>query len=246
MTYFIFELCVYKEKNTDNDKSEGENSKSSEDGGSKEDSKSDSESSGESSNDSSSKGKSKGIEKYNVQSNGILNNSNKEIDWNSLKSDIEIINMKWSEMIISLHQLNVNNDDILSFSNLLNQLTINIKNENKKDSLINLANLYSFIPNYTKQISSEQEKISLLYIKSNVLNSYALVEQERWDEVKNVISTAIENVTTIMNNVNNNENSRNKISKLYVVLNEMNNIIDLKDKDLYYIKYKNVMEILIY
>lgn len=183
--------------------------------------------------------------KYELKSNSILINNNDQIDWEYLKNDIELINLEWSNMIIDLHQLNIKNEDILNFSNILDQTIINIKEENKDNSLVNLANLYAYLPNYLKQFSDNQEQISITYIKSNILNSYALVEQNRWDEVKTEITTAIENVTTMMNSVNTSINMQNKISRIYVMLNELNNTINLKDKDLYYIKYKNLMEELV-
>lgn len=183
--------------------------------------------------------------KYELKNNSILTKNNTQIDWEYLKSDIEAINLEWSNVIIDLHQLNIKNEDILSFSNILDQTIINIKEENKVNSLINLANLYAYLPNYLEQFSDNQEQISIAYIKSNILNSYALVEQDRWDEVKTEITTAIENVTTMMNSVNTSTNIQNKISKIYVMLNELNNTINLKDKDLYYIKYKNLMEELV-
>ena len=183
--------------------------------------------------------------KYELKNNSILTKNNTQIDWEYLKSDIEAINLEWSNVIIDLHQLNIKNEDILSFSNILDQTIINIKEENKVNSLINLANLYAYLPNYLEQFSDNQEQISIAYIKSNILNSYALVEQDRWDEVKTEITTAIENVTTMMNSVNTSTNIQNKISKIYVILNELNNTINLKDKDLYYIKYKNLMEELV-
>ena len=138
--------------------------------------------------------------------------------------------------------VNVNNDDILNFSNILNQTIVNIKQENKVNTMLDLANLYGYIPNYLKQFSNDEEKISIEYIKSNILNSYALVEQERWDEVKEQVFNSVENITNIMNSINTEQFSQYQINRIYVMLNELYSSIDLKDKQLYYIKYRNVME----
>lgn len=180
--------------------------------------------------------------KYELKGSNILSNNAGTINWDNEKGAIESINVKWTSLIVDLHQLNVNNDDILNFSNILNQTIVNIKQENKVNTMLDLANLYGYIPNYLKQFSNDEEKISIEYIKSNILNSYALVEQERWDEVKEQVFNSVENITNIMNSVNTEQFSQYQINRIYVMLNELYSSIDLKDKQLYYIKYRNVME----
>ena len=180
--------------------------------------------------------------KYELKGSNILSNNAGTINWDNEKGAIESINVKWTSLIVDLHQLNVNNDDILNFSNILNQTIVNIKQENKVNTMLDLANLYGHIPNYLKQFSNDEEKISIEYIKSNILNSYALVEQERWDEVKEQVFNSVENITNIMNSVNTEQFSQYQINRIYVMLNELYSSIDLKDKQLYYIKYRNVME----
>ncbi len=180
--------------------------------------------------------------KYELKGSNILSNNTGTINWDNEKGVIESINVKWTSLIVDLHQLNVNNDDILNFSNILNQTIVNIKQENKVNTMLDLANLYGYIPNYLKQFSNDEEKISIEYIKSNILNSYALVEQERWDEVKEHVFNSVENITNIMNSINTEQFSQYQINRIYVMLNELYSSIDLKDKQLYYIKYRNVME----
>ena len=180
--------------------------------------------------------------KYELKGSNILSNNTGTINWDNEKGAIESINVKWTSLIVDLHQLNVNNDDILNFSNILNQTIVNIKQENKVNTMLDLANLYGYIPNYLKQFSNDEEKISIEYIKSNILNSYALVEQERWDEVKEQVFNSVENITNIMNSINTEQFSQYQINRIYVMLNELYSSIDLKDKQLYYIKYRNVME----
>ena len=59
------------------------------------------------------------------------------------------------------------------------------------------------------------------------------------------VTNGINYFTNILNSVNDEKQNQNKLSKTYVLLNELNNSIDLKDKDLYMIKYRNVMEELV-
>lgn len=223
---------LIEEENTDN--KENNSNENNENEGNKSDTSSDKSNNTQSSSESNIK--------YELKGSNILSNNTGTINWDNEKGAIESINVKWTSLIVDLHQLNVNNDDILNFSNILNQTIVNIKQENKVNTMLDLANLYGYIPNYLKQFSNDEEKISIEYIKSNILNSYALVEQERWDEVKEQVFNSVENITNIMNSINTEQFSQYQINRIYVMLNELYSSIDLKDKQLYYIKYRNVME----
>lgn len=206
-----------------------------------------SQSSGNSDNDSNSiSSKTEEQVKYEIQKNDILLIDLSNIDWEYIKANTESIYNLWANLIIDLHELNVNNQDILNFSNTLDQVTLSVKQENKYASVTNLVSLYSYLPIYVNQFLDDENDKNIFLTKNCVLNTYALIEQQNWDEMKKQTASAIENFSNIMNNIENNERqNKNKITKIYVLLNELYSSIDLKDKELYYIKYRNVMEELI-
>ncbi len=206
-----------------------------------------SQSSGNSDNDSNSiSSKTEEQVKYEIQKNDILLIDLSNIDWEYIKANTESIYNLWANLIVDLHELNVNNQDILNFSNTLDQVTLSVKQENKYSSVTNLVSLYSYLPTYVNQFSNNENEKNLFLTKNCVLNTYALIEQQNWDEMKKQTASAIEYFSNIMNNIENNERqNKNKITKIYVLLNELYSSIDLKDKELYYIKYRNVMEELI-
>lgn len=206
---------------------------------------SDSGSSSSNSSDNNKENNTQENTKYEIKNNSILANTNNSIDWEYIKSNTESIHSTWATLTIDLHELNVKNEDILNFSNVLDQVTISAKQEDKAATLNNLASLYAYFPSYINQISDDNEKININYTKACVLNSYALVEQDKWEEMKLQVTNAISYFTNVLNNVNGNTQNQSKLSKIYVLLNELNNSIDLKDRDLYMIKYKNVIEELI-
>ena len=183
--------------------------------------------------------------KYEIEKSNILLTDFSNVDWKYIKGEVESIYVLWSTLIIDLHELNVNNDDILNFSNSLDQVTISIKQENKLSSTNNLANLYSYIPAYVEQISKDENEKNVYYTKNCIINTYALIEQDNWTEMKNQTATAIEFFSKIMNDIGNGEKQNSKMMKIYVLLNELYSSMDLKDKELYYIKYRNTMEELI-
>lgn len=229
--------------NSDNNSSNNSSDSSSNDSNSGQNS----QSSGNSDNNSNSiSSKTEEQVKYEIQKNDILLIDLSDIDWKYIKANTESIYNLWANLIVDLHELNVNNQDILNFSNTLDQVTLSVKQENKYASVTNLVSLYSYLPIYVNQFSNNENEKNLFLTKNCVLNTYALIEQQNWDEMKKQTASAIEYFSNIMNNIENNERqNKNKITKIYVLLNELYSSIDLKDKELYYIKYRNVMEELI-
>lgn len=206
------------------------------------DSQSKNGSSSEGSSDSSSENnKSTNYTKYNVESKNILTLKENNIDWDYLKNTVEVLYSAWPNIMIDLHSINIKNEDILTFSNNLDTLIVNIQNEDKKSTLNTLAILYSYLPMYIQQFSEDTDKTNIEYTKSYIINAYVLLEEDKWDDMQGQISKAGEYFGLIINSVNE-ERQQSNISKTYVLINEMNNVIKLKDKKLFYLKYKNLME----
>lgn len=224
-----------KEGSESSQSSGGEESASGSDEGSK------GGSSGGSSGNSGGSSKNEDYTKYNVKTQNILTNDNIEIDWNYIKNTVQVIYTSWPSIMIDLHSTNVKNEDILSFSNTLDVLIVNVQNEDKKQVLNSLAILYSFIPIYKEQYSEDNDEINISYTKAHIINSYVLLEEDKWDEIQAQITKASEYFGLIINSINEKRN-QSSISKTYVLINEMNNVIKLKDKKLFYMKYKNLME----
>ncbi len=179
---------------------------------------------------------------YEMKEQGILGTEQK-VDWNSTKNEVENLYSIWSSIIVDLHSVNVNNEDILNFSNQLDDLIVDVQNEDKKNVAAMLSNLYSYIPKYTEHYTEDTTNINIAYAKSNILASYALIEQENWSGAKEQLTTAQEYFTNMINNTNEKSiQNQKKLSKAYVLLGEFNNCIEKQDKSLYYIKYKNLME----
>lgn len=240
------EIIEEKTQNSNQDSQESKDSKSSnsESGDSKQNSSSGS-SEGANNSKSDKSSSSQEMTKYELKNNSILLNENKEIDWDYIKSNTETIYSTWPTVVVDLHELNVKNEDILNFSTVLDQVTLSAKQEDKTAILNNLASLYAFLPNYRNQISKDSQSINMDYTKNCLINSYALVEQDKWEEMKAQITNAISYFSNVMNSIDGNGQSQNRISKIYVLLNELNSSVDRKDKELFYIKYRNVMEELV-
>lgn len=186
------------------------------------------------------------VTKYEVKNSSVLNSDKNDIDWEYIKENTEILYSIWSTIIIDLYQFDIETNDIFKFSQTMDLTTLSVANQDKSASIINFASLYNYLPNFRSKISKDNKKINLDYTIASVVNSYALIEQENWQGIKEQINLAINYFTNVMNIVNEDVHAQAHITKTYVLLNELNNSIDLQNKDLYYIKYKSTMEELIY
>jgi len=177
---------------------------------------------------------------YKTIPNKMLTN-NKDPDWNNIKTNIENINSYWSSIVIDLYKLNISNEDILGFSSQLNITITSIRDENKRDTLINLANLYAYLPKYINAYSKDELLKNIMYTKSHIFNAYALIEFEKYDEIKSNLIKAEEYYMNIVNKMELTQKHYN-INKGYILLKEFQNSVDQKDKDVLLIKYKEAIE----
>ena len=149
----------------------------------------------------------------------------------------------WTTVLIDLNALNVNNTNLLKYNSTLDDITQALENEDKKTSMIKLADLYSLLVSYIKEYSSNNKLIQLLDTKSNILYAYSLAEYEdKWSEMKNYTDKAQNVYNNIINNELKNNDSTNNINKAYVLLNEISKSTSKKDKNIFYINYKNLMK----
>lgn len=183
------------------------------------------------------------VVQYSMVPNTILN-ANKTINWENLKLEIENLNNTWPSIIVDLYKANVDNKKLTEFSDLINTCIGNIKNENRTETLNSLAKLYEYIPVFLEKIVSDNQQVELAKTKVEVIKAYVNIDFANWEELKTSLDRAISNFEPIVNNTNEAEKEYN-IRKAYVLLQEFKNAVDTNDKDLLFMKYKNLMEELI-
>lgn len=188
----------------------------------------------------SSKDTENNVVQYSMVPNIVLN-ADKTINWENLKLGIENLNNTWPSIIVDLYKANVDNNKLTEFSNLINTCIGNIKNENRTETLNNLAKLYEYIPVFLEKIVPNEQQVELAKTKVEVIKAYVNIDFENWDGLKGNLDSATSNFEPILNNTNESEKEYN-IRKVYVLLQEFKNAVDTKDKDLLFMKYKNLME----
>lgn len=226
--------------NNENSSSSNEKSGSTGEGGNQEGSGQQG-SSGDSSNSSKEDESEKNNYEYKMVQNSILT-ADKTPDWEELTSKVELIYSDWAVITLDLYKQNVDNQKILSFNTDLDALVKAIKEKNKGQTLTLLARLYSYLPVYYAGFSNDTKQTNLYKVKSSVLNAYAIIEQNNVEEVKKQLQTAEDAMIAMINNVSDKSQNEYNLNKAYILLKDLQNTIDKNDADVFYLKYKNLIE----
>lgn len=173
--------------------------------------------------------------------NSILNDdSTDKINWNNVNMKVQDMYSAWTTIMIDLSSLNVNKDDLLKFNSTLDKISSSLEQKDKENALLNCSDLYSLLSKYVKDFSEENSKI--YNVRSNILYSYSEIERENWEEAVNYIKKADENFASILNNQINNIDKIDIINKAYVLLNELQEDCNSKDRKVFLINYSNLMQ----
>ena len=168
--------------------------------------------------------------------------SDKKTDWNNMKQEIESMYETWNSIVLDLYKLNIKNEDILSFSTNLDSAALAIKNEDKTKALEELSDLYSHIPKYLEYYSNDTAENNIKRTKLHIIYAYTALENNDWTTVNDEINTAEENFVSVVNNLDFSQDKQYCVNRAYVCLMELKNSLKSKDKDIFYINYRNFME----
>lgn len=220
-----------------NDKSSSSSSNSNQ-GNSSGENGGESSSSGSNSSSQESEQSGKYSSAYNMEPSDILVNS-RTADWKSIKIAVERLHSVWPSIIVDLYRLNINTTTVQNFSRDLDELTKNVKNEEKNTTLIYIAKLYSYLPSFGAEAFNSNIDKNMINTKANLINAYAIIEQQKWDEIQTYLKKAEDEYMNIINN--NNKNQYN-VNKAYILLKEFQTSVGTKDTDIMYIRYKNLLD----
>ena len=194
-----------------------------------------------SSSNTSNDSETKQQKEYSLKRNAILTN-NEEINWDDIKNKIEIVYSSIPTITLDLYKYNINQDDILNFNKEFDNLTVVIKQNNKQDSLIQLSKLYDFMPKFAQSIYDDDSRKTIIDTKSNILKAYSKLDTDNWNDISNDIKQASNLYSKLLTNPNIDQSKQYDISKIYVMINELQNAVQVQDKQIFLIKYKNIIE----
>lgn len=198
-------------------------------------------SSNESNTTNSSNESSKQEKEFNLKNNGVLTNTD-EINWDNIQNQIEVLYSSIPTITLDLYQSNINQEDILNFNKEFDNLTVAVKQKNKQDCLNELSKLYDFMPKFVQNVFDDELKKVLIETKNNILKAYSKLDLKNWQEVSNDIKQASNVFSKLLTDTTIDTNKQYTISKIYVMINELQNAVNVEDETVFLIKYKNILE----
>lgn len=225
-------------------KEEQKNKSQSNEGKEESGSSSDSNSSSNSNSEQEASGTSQQSEtekKYDMVKSGVLLDSG-SINWDDVKSEVEILFSSLPTITLDLYQIDVSQDDILGFNKEFDKLVTVVRDENKEETLRELAILFEYVVRFKQKATDDDVTKKIVEIKSHVYNSYSKLDTKRWDEIKNETKEAVRIYNELLSNSEVETTKQYSISKGFVMINELQSAADAENVTTYLIKYKNFIE----
>lgn len=213
-----------------NTQESGESSDKSEEG----DDSSNSEKEGESSSGTSNK-------IYSMQANNMLGKQ-VEIDWDELKNKIENLYTTWTVVSLDLQTLGVSSEELNNFSKNMDRIAVAIKNENKEETISAVVDLYGFLPAFLQEYNKDSLERTVIDTKYKLLVCYKYADLENWEELDRSVDELKMSFSNIVNKKEKFSGREVNIRSGEVILNEISNSVDVRERDIFFIKYKNFIQ----
>ena len=182
-------------------------------------------------------------EKYDLKLNGVLTTT-KDINWDIVKSEVENLYTSIPTMTMDLYQLNINKDEILNFNKEIDNLVTVVNEENKESTLQILSVIYDYLPKFLESAKGEDVIYKKVVVtKANIFKGYSKLDSGKWDEISQDIQNGVNTFTELLSNPDViNSNNQYSVNKIYIMLNELQNAVNMQDVSVFLIKYKNLIE----
>ena len=144
---------------------------------------------------------------------------------------------------LDLYQTSINQQDIISFNKEYDNLVKAVKEENKENSLKELTILYDYLPKFIESCTNSEKEKTIIKTKNNIFKAYSILDKEEWNDISDSINNATQEFAKLITDSNNKQNGNQyNINNIYIIINELQNATTLKDKEVFLIKYKNLLE----
>ncbi len=180
-------------------------------------------------------------QEFEMKETGILT-KNEDINWEHLKTEIENLYTSIPTITLDLYEMQIPRENILSFNQEFDKLTISVKEENKENTLQELSNIYNYIPTFVENISDSDVYKVVINTKNNLFKAYSKLDSGNWEEISNDVKTTIDTYAGLVTNTNIEKEKQQSVNKIYIMLNELQNAVNVQDTSVFLIKYKNVLE----
>lgn len=165
-----------------------------------------------------------------------------KIKWADVNQDAQNINNSLDTIMLDLSEVEISNEELISLRNEVNNLMIAISNEDKYTFMQKTGFLYSLLPTYLEKYSDNKNKINVMKLKSLVLSSLVSANSLEWEEAKNAVNLAESKYKEMMDDVDYMREYSYNLNKVYILLEEFKNAVDIEEIELARQKYINFIE----
>ena len=232
--YNISVTEISKQKSSSNSEDSKSNSSSNSDSGSNSNQE-------DSSNSTGSSKETENGKKFELKPAGVLTNTD-EINWDNIKSEIETLYSSVPAITLDLYQLNISQEDVLGFNKELDKLTVVASEEKKEETLSELSKLYEYTSKFMQNASDDEVQKTVIDTKSNIIKAYSKLDSKKWNEISKDTKQAIDTYSKLLTNTNIDSSKQYNLSKVYIMMNELQNAVEVQNESVFLIKYKNLVE----
>lgn len=168
--------------------------------------------------------------------------SDGKIKWEDVAMDVQKINNVLDTIMLDLSEVKISNEELITLRNEVNNLSIAVSNNDEIILLQSSSYLYSLLPGYLERYSNNKNKVDIMQLKSLVLSSFVQANSLSWPEAKNTVLLAETKYKEMMDNIEYMKEYSYNLNKVYVLLEEFKNAVDIEEVELSKQKYINFIE----
>lgn len=163
-------------------------------------------------------------------------------DWEMVNKDAQKIGKVLDTLMLDFGEAKISNDELNKFRNQIDNLLIACGTEDEQALFTSASNLYALLPNYYGKFSNDNNKKDIMTLKSLVLQSYINSYFLNWEEAKTIAQSAETKYKEMSDNLEYMKEYSYSLNKIYILVEEFKNAVDLEESDLAKIKYINFIE----
>lgn len=175
-----------------------------------------------------------------IEMSYILNH-NAMINWQNLQSDTQTLYLYWNSSILDFNTLEIDKNILTEFGINIDNLSIAIKNNNQQETIRVIVYLYKTLTILSENINYNHES-DLMKSKYYLLAAYSIAEKGNWTVTQENILKSDEQLSRIVNNMENTDYNQYNLNQAYVAVKELENTIITKNLELFYWKYTITMD----
>lgn len=164
------------------------------------------------------------------------------IDWSKVSEDCQQIAKVLDTVMLDFGEAKVPNEELIAFRTEINNLIVASSNEDEHTMLKSASNLYGLLPEYYGRFSENKNEKEVMSLKSLVLQSYTSAFFSEWEDAKSAAALAETKYKEMSDNLEYMKEHSYNLNKVYILVEEYKNAVDLEQVDLAKVKYINFIE----